>query len=152
MKHPIVMKPGETQAMQVVDVRIGVLASRAQTEGKYEVFCLEGNGPASWVRPLHTHPWDEVFFVVEGEAEFKLGDQTVSLGAGGFVNVPGNTPHDFRLASQSVKMIIFTTEAETSGFFADLSREITSMPPDRAALAAIMERHGVKPVVPQGIV
>jgi mannose-6-phosphate isomerase-like protein (cupin superfamily) len=129
-------------------VRMSVLASAEQTGDKYEFFLLEGSGPAPWVRPLHTHPWDEAFFVLEGEVEFKLGGGMTLLTSGGFVNVPGNTAHDFRLASEKVRLLVFTTEGAASKFFADLAQGISAMPPDRAVMGAIMARHGVKPVMP----
>ena len=44
--------------------------------------------------PLHFHPTtDEAFYIAEGEATFRLGDEELSLSAGAFVFVPRGTHH-----------------------------------------------------------
>jgi mannose-6-phosphate isomerase-like protein (cupin superfamily) len=46
--------------------------------------------------PLHCHEeLTESFFVVSGELWFQLGDEEMTLQAGGFVLVPPGTPHSF---------------------------------------------------------
>lgn len=44
---------------------------------------------------LHLHPYAEVFLVQEGEAEFRVGDDTVAARAGQVLVVPPETPHGF---------------------------------------------------------
>ena len=46
---------------------VRVLASRQDT-GSYEVTLQEG--PEGTGPPPHEHPWDEAFFVLDGELEF----------------------------------------------------------------------------------
>jgi mannose-6-phosphate isomerase-like protein (cupin superfamily) len=44
--------------------------------------------------PLHVHPTtDEAFYVAEGQAGFRLGDEELSAGAGSLVFVPRGTVH-----------------------------------------------------------
>ena len=50
-----------------------------------------GEGPA-----LHRHPSEEVFVIVEGEATFTLGDETVVARGGDFVVAPAGVPHAFK--------------------------------------------------------
>jgi len=49
-----------------------------------------GRGPL-----LHTHPYPEVFVVLEGEATFTVGDEEVVVTGGNVAIAPGETPHKF---------------------------------------------------------
>ena len=49
-----------------------------------------GSGPG-----LHTHPYEEVFVVQEGQASFTVGDDTIKAIAGQIVLVPAGMPHNF---------------------------------------------------------
>jgi mannose-6-phosphate isomerase-like protein (cupin superfamily) len=49
-----------------------------------------GGGPV-----LHTHPYEEVFVTLEGEATFTVGEETVKVGAGQIVVAPAGVPHKF---------------------------------------------------------
>ena len=44
---------------------------------------------------LHTHPYEEVFVTLEGEATFTGGDDTIEVGAGQIVVAPAGVPHKF---------------------------------------------------------
>jgi quercetin dioxygenase-like cupin family protein len=37
---------------------------------------------------LHTHPYEEVFVTLEGEATFTVGEDTIEVGAGQIVVAP----------------------------------------------------------------
>jgi quercetin dioxygenase-like cupin family protein len=56
----------------------------------YVVQAQPGQGP-----PLHTHPYVEVAFTIEGTARITVGDETREVQAGGVVVIPANTPHRF---------------------------------------------------------
>jgi quercetin dioxygenase-like cupin family protein len=45
--------------------------------------------------PLHTHPYVEVAFTLEGCASITVGAETREVNAGGIVVIPANTPHRF---------------------------------------------------------
>ena len=44
---------------------------------------------------LHTHPYEEVFVTLEGEATFTVGEDTIEVGAGQVVVAPAGVPHRF---------------------------------------------------------
>ncbi len=44
----------------------------------------------------HTHPEDDVFYVLEGTLTFLVGDRWIEAPRGTFVLAPGGIPHDFR--------------------------------------------------------
>lgn len=45
--------------------------------------------------PLHAHPEDEAWYVLEGRLCVRVGDGHSEIGAGGAVIVPGGTAHTF---------------------------------------------------------
>ena len=56
----------------------------------YIVKAKPGQGP-----PLHTHPYVELAFTLEGSATITVGKETREVNAGGIVVIPANTPHRF---------------------------------------------------------
>jgi quercetin dioxygenase-like cupin family protein len=56
----------------------------------YIVTAKPGQGP-----PLHTHPYVEVAFTIEGRVSITVGDETREVQSGGIVVIPANTPHRF---------------------------------------------------------
>ena len=56
----------------------------------YVVKARPGQGP-----PLHTHPYVEVAFTVEGCATITVGDKVREVKAGGIVVIPAGCPHRF---------------------------------------------------------
>ena len=49
-----------------------------------------GDGPR-----LHVHPYDEVFIVRTGRAQFTIGDDKIEAEAGQILLGPANVPHKF---------------------------------------------------------
>jgi mannose-6-phosphate isomerase-like protein (cupin superfamily) len=56
----------------------------------YIVNANPGQGP-----PLHTHPYLEVAFTIEGHATIAVGEEQHEAKAGSIVVIPPNTPHRF---------------------------------------------------------
>ncbi len=54
------------------------------------VDCPPGGGAV-----LHTHPYEEVFVTLEGEATFTVGEATIEVSAGQIVVAPAGVPHKF---------------------------------------------------------
>jgi quercetin dioxygenase-like cupin family protein len=56
----------------------------------YIVSAQPGQGPR-----LHTHPYVEVAFTIEGCATITVGDEEREVKTGGIVVIPANIPHRF---------------------------------------------------------
>ena len=56
----------------------------------YIVNAKPGQGPR-----LHTHPYVEVAFVIEGSALITIGDEQREVTSGGIAVIPAETPHKF---------------------------------------------------------
>jgi quercetin dioxygenase-like cupin family protein len=63
----------------------------------YVVTAKPGQGP-----PLHTHPYVEVIFMLEGRATVTVGDEQRDAKAGDIAVIPANTPHRFVNSGETV--------------------------------------------------
>ncbi|MBE9373583.1 cupin domain-containing protein [Saccharopolyspora sp. HNM0983] len=69
-------------------------ADGAETSGQYSISewwldpHTKGPGP-------HSHPEDDVFYVLAGTMSLLVGSDWIDAGAGAFVLVPGNVTHSF---------------------------------------------------------
>jgi len=46
-----------------------------------------------YVSPRHTHPGEEIIYVIEGSLEYEIGGKTSKVEAGDVLFVPAGTPH-----------------------------------------------------------
>ncbi len=129
-----------------------IIISGAETNGAYavvEMLVPPGGGP-----PPHSHPQtQEMFYLIEGELEFKTEAGKTLLQPGGFVNIPfGGAVHCFRNISDSyAKMLCTVVPAGLEEVFSAIGTpaqpgEFLPVPehtPERAAfLQAIDEKYG----------
>ena len=90
----IVLGPGEGRAVPGARA-ITLLATSDQTGGAVGV--LEGTSePGSGPAPHIHHDHDELFYVLEGEYRFVVGETTALAPAGSFVFVPRGMVHSAR--------------------------------------------------------
>ena len=66
------------------------MAKKRAPFSSYIVTAKPGQGP-----PLHTHPYVEVAFTIEGRATITVRNETREVESGGIVVIPANTPHRF---------------------------------------------------------
>lgn len=95
------------------------------TAGRFALW--EGVLPHGAAPPLHSHPQDETFYVLEGEltawvVEPELTDDPMDppawvrtcgrrCGPGTVVFAPGGAPHTFRVESDTARMLFLSTPA-----------------------------------------
>src|SRR4051794_12431837 len=140
MTQAIVVDRRQPRALKVVGEQITVLASGAQT-GSYEIFHQagpEGSGP-----PPHSHPWDEAFYVIQGEVELALEGRTLRAQPGTLVHVPAGTEHWFRFGAGGAEMLSVTSREGASHMFEDFDREISPDSPDLARLVELGIPYGL---------
>lgn len=58
----------------------------------------------------HSHPNEQIVYIIEGEVDFHIGDEVLPLGPGGLVVVPPNVPHyvELRGDTPALNLDIFT--------------------------------------------
>ena len=138
----IVTNANSPRPLNVVGEKITVLASGDQTGG-YEVFLQDG--PAGTGPPPHSHDWDETFYVMKGDVEFSVGDETQSANAGTLVHLPAGTVHWFRCGHDGALMLSVTSRKGASEVFAAIDREIPPGPLDVPKIIEVISAHGVTP-------
>lgn len=147
-KQMVVVKDGAGEALQVMGAQVKFLCTGEKTGGGWslmETAVPEGSGP-----PPHRHPWDEAYFVLEGEVRFSLEGREQLFRAGDFIYAPANTLHGFHGTSKSpARMIIFDTPAHAESFFREVHREVRDIPADLGKVPAIGERHDIHFVRPR---
>ena len=63
--------------------------------------------------PLHAHPdLGELYFILEGACEVRVGDQLKWVEAQTAIYVPRGTPHSLRTKSESVKFLLVFPEGD----------------------------------------
>ena len=143
---PLVVAPNEPAPLKVVGEEITILAPGAAT-GSYEIF--HQAGPAGSGPPPHSHPWDEAFYVINGEVVFGVGDDTdVAAGPGTLVHVPAGTTHWFRFGTVGGAMLSVTSRAGAAEFFTDVARNVSPIEPDLGELVGIAAAHGLTVPMP----
>jgi len=140
--RPFIVTPESyAPTLDIVGEHVTVLASGEATQG-YEIFLQrgdEGSGP-----PAHSHPWDESFYVVKGDIDFGIGDETRTAAPGTLVHLPAGTVHWFRFGRGGGEMISMTSRLGASQMFTDMAREVAPVNPDLGKLAEVGGRHGLK--------
>ncbi len=105
------------QLIVLTDI-ITVLVDSRETNKSYAVF--EENVPPLGGPPPHSHPDEEVFYVVEGEFEFVLNDlkNPFKVLSGSVVHVPSNAVHTFKNVGKTPgKMVVILTPGDLLDYF-----------------------------------
>ena len=92
----------------------------------FEVHIQEGNeggGP-----PPHHHPWDEAFFVLEGEVEISIEGNARTMGAGSYVHIPAGTVHAYTNKSEPTKLLAVVSDSRGGELFEELDAVANHLP------------------------
>jgi quercetin dioxygenase-like cupin family protein len=140
--EPFVLTPSDHDpALNVLGTKVTVLASNAATQS-YEITLQrgdEGSGP-----PLHSHAWDESFYVLKGNLEFTYAGKAVTCMPGTLVHVPAGMVHGFRFGSGGGEMLELTGQGGfATQMFTAVSKEIPPGPPDIPKLVELLRQNGV---------
>lgn len=79
--------------IEKVVVRTGV--SRRVFSGKNSMLALNEIAPGT-TPSLHSHPHEQLVYIVEGDVDFVVGDQVLAMKTGDMVVVPPNVPHSLK--------------------------------------------------------
>ena len=109
---------------------------------RFEVHIQEGRkggGP-----PPHHHPWDEAFYVLEGEVALTLEGETRALGPGSYVHVPAGTVHAYENLSESAKLLAVVSDCRGGEMFAALDARVRDLPKDLPKVQEVGQEYGVE--------
>jgi quercetin dioxygenase-like cupin family protein len=94
-RPPVHLEPGAGRRYELGRIGAVFKADGAETADRYSI-------SEWWLQPhttgpgAHTHPEDDVFYVLDGTMTFLVGDHWFDAPEGSFVLAPGGTAHDFQ--------------------------------------------------------
>jgi quercetin dioxygenase-like cupin family protein len=140
--------PGEGERRWFLGTLATIRLPGDASDGRFAL--IEFLFPRGASPPLHTHPQDESYVVLEGELTLVAGESRQRLGPGGVAVVPMGVPHTFRVDSDGARVLVLSTPAGLERMIEDASvpAAAPTLPPAEAPrpspdeLAAIFRAHG----------
>ena len=142
----IVFEAGEGKALSARGSAMFFKATHASTNGAFS-FMERTLPPGGRKPPPHIHTnCEEAFYVLDGEIEFFLGDDTVIGRPGSFVHVPGGVSHTFGNAATAPSRLLIIHAPAMDAYFEELQALWSGqLPPSPEDERALMKRHGMEP-------
>jgi mannose-6-phosphate isomerase-like protein (cupin superfamily) len=139
---PFSLPPDEGERLVFGELTILVRASSEATGG---AFSLIEEVPPLVDTPRHVHERDdELFYVLEGEHVFEVGDEEFRVGPGGVVFAPRGIPHAQRRVTPGVgRLMALTTPGGLDGFFRALAAAHAAGTLGPEAYASASAEHGI---------
>ena len=127
--------------------RANVLLRGDQTGGHVSLTEIEVP-PRSAGPPLHTHDFDEAFYMLEGELIFQVEDALVTRGAGAVSFAPRNVVHTLaNHADAPARYLLVCTPAGFERHWARIAAEAAGVEPPPWALQPIPDVTVVGPPI-----
>ncbi|HET9720514.1 MAG TPA: cupin domain-containing protein [Solirubrobacteraceae bacterium] len=120
----------EDELLWFLGTLVRVKLEGRHTAGRFGLW--EGVLPRGAAPPLHSHPQDETFYLLEGEVTAWLAEPERCdedwvethgrrCGAGAVIFAPAGTPHTFRVESDTARMLFLSTPAGIEDYVRALS-------------------------------
>lgn len=129
--------------LNVLDIKI----SSKDTDGDLAVFEQTGFTPKGGP-PLHIHHFqDEMFYVIEGEYLFQVGEDKYRMKSSDTIFLPRKVPHAFVQLTEKGKLIVtYQPAGKMEEFFK--KTDLWTSPPTDEEIAKVFEEHDMKVVGP----
>ena len=126
------LAPGEGRAYPMGRISALFKADGSETADRYSIseWWLEPNtqGPGA-----HSHPEDDVFYVIEGTMSFLVDGRWVDAPKGSFVLAPAGVTHDFENRSSTRAGVLnFSAPGNFEQHMPDIAEWFTNNPPGHA--------------------
>jgi quercetin dioxygenase-like cupin family protein len=140
--------PGEGERLWFLGTLATIKIPGEASDGRFAL--IEFLFPNGASPPLHTHPQDESYVVLEGRLTIQAGEQRFELEAGGAAVVPLGVAHTFRVDSDTARVLVLSTPAGLERFVRDGSVPATeatlpppgTLRPSSEEIEAIFRAHG----------
>ena len=147
-KEAVILKNGQGESMSVLGAGVRFLLPDEKSDRNFSL--MEVELPKDQGPPPHDHPWDEAYYVLDGDVWFLVDDKEQVFSTGDFIYAPGGVVHSFRGAGDKpARVLVMDAPATAEGFFRDANREIVNYPEDLAKVPAIGLKHGMRFQVPK---
>ena len=139
---------GEGERLWFLGTLATIRVAGEETGGRFAL--IEFLFPQLASPPLHTHPQDESYVVLDGRLTVRAASERFELGVGGAAVVPMDVPHTFRVDSDTAHVLVLSTPAGLEQLVRDAAVPATAatLPPGATPrptpeeLAEIFRRHG----------
>jgi len=136
-------------------VKVGQLEIRYLVEGARNggLGVFEMKVPAgAHVPPPHSHTDnEECVYVLDGVLRYTVDEETRDLQPGEWMSTPRGSVHHFsNQAAEPARVLVMLTPDIGEEYFREVAAVVNAGgPPDRAKLAQVMSRHGLRPAAPR---
>ena len=147
----ITVNPAD-ETIQVGPTRVRFLVTGAESHGSAAIFELTIPAGAGLPAPPHSHDaYEETIYGVEGALVWTVEGQPNEVGRGEMLFIPRGAVHQFANTGDvdARALAIVTPGILGPDYFREVAAVIDAAaggPPDLAAVAAVMRRHGLSPV------
>jgi quercetin dioxygenase-like cupin family protein len=127
---PLVVPADGGEALWFLGTLAIIRVSGEQTSGRYAIF--EALLPKDAAPPLHSHPQDETFVILDGELDVWVGEKQQRCSSGSIALAPGGCPHTFLVRSETARVLFLSTPAGIEQMVRKLGTSARSrtLPPD----------------------
>jgi mannose-6-phosphate isomerase-like protein (cupin superfamily) len=141
MAAPFAIPAGGGERLAFSGAEFVIRASAAMTGGAYSI--IEEIAPLDTPRHVHAHE-DELFYVLEGEHVFEVGDEEFTLGPGGLAFAPRGIPHAQRRVVPRVgRQLVMISPGGWEGFLRELDAAERDGTIGPEAYARVSARYGI---------
>lgn len=116
-ENVVVHRAGEGPGTWAMGSLFEHLVSAGETGGRFGMSLV--TQPPGIATPLHRHTQEaEALFVLEGDIEYRAGEETFELSDGAFLYLPLGLPHAFRIrGDKPARFLGFTTPGGLMGLY-----------------------------------
>ena len=140
--------PGEGERLWFLGTLAIIKVPGEASDGRFAL--IEFLFPRHTSPPLHTHPQDESYIVLEGQLTVQAGERRFELAPGAAAAVPMGVAHTFRVDSSTARVLVLSTPAGLEEMVRDASVPAIrpALPPSETPrptpeqLEAVFRAHG----------
>ena len=144
--------PPHSDPIAVGALSVRFLVEASESNGTVTVFECEVPAGARTPAPHSHDAFEETIYGLQGASTWTIDATTIEIGAGDAVCIPRGAVHSFdnRGDVDAAFLAIATPGVFGPAYFKEIGALLatTAGPPDRAALAEVMRRHGLTPAAP----
>jgi mannose-6-phosphate isomerase-like protein (cupin superfamily) len=146
MVHSVTLEPGQGRSVSLRGTTVRFTVESTQAKG---ASCTEWDAAPGFDTGLHVHErLEETWFVLEGQLEFRLGEETFTATAGASVFVPPRVAHAFANRTEATARFLLMMSPPGHDRYFDELAEILAIegPPDADKIADLRRRYDTQQI------
>lgn len=139
--NAVIRKPSDMKGVTLAGQPMAFLVTGTHTR---HTSMFEWTIPARFSTGRHVHRvQEETFYVVEGECEWQIGDETIQAVPSTFVFIPPGVPHNIANPTDAPARVIMTVSPPGhEHYFEELAEMVArSGPPDSQGIGELRRRY-----------